>query len=184
MKTRSAGLEKPTHLLVVTSEIYNALKLSAAGAAPLAHTNERDGAVSPSGLPRDLLCLTRGNQRSMSPSLSPLGFCLTLPGSGAAGAMPRDHASSRGWLRFPACYKGGCCWAFWTGTPVPPCRSWTSPDKSCSVFPCPMQAGRAMNRQPGTTDVAAGGALHWAPSMRGTGTPVRQINSNRAKGVV
>lgn len=41
LKTRSASLEKPTCLLVVSTENHNTLKPSAAGAAPLTCTHRR-----------------------------------------------------------------------------------------------------------------------------------------------
>lgn len=70
------------------------------------------------------------------------------------------------------------------GDVVPPCRAWTSPDKSYPVFPRPMQAERGVNRQPGAMDTAAGRAPHQTPSMVGTGAMARQINSDRAKAVM
>lgn len=77
-------------MLVVSSEIRNALKPSTAGAAPLPHTNEYDGAVTPLGLPQDHVCLARGNQRSMSLSFGILPYFTGEWSSGCHTMRPRS----------------------------------------------------------------------------------------------
>lgn len=99
-----------------------------------------------------------------------------LPGSRAAGAMPGHDTASQGRLCFLPAMEGAAAGLF-------------GPGHQCHhaelghLQTRPAQFSLAPCRQPGTTDAAAAGAPHQAPSVGGTGSTASQINSNRAKGV-
>lgn len=107
LKTRSDGLEKPARMLVVNSEIRNALKPSTAGAAPLTHTNEYDGAVPPSGLPQDHLCLAGGEPKINVSLALPFGILPYFTGEWSSGCHTMGPRSLLGLAALPCLLRRG-----------------------------------------------------------------------------
>lgn len=106
-ENKVSRLRKTPHMLVVNSEICNALKPSTAGAAPLTHTNEYDGAVSPSGLPQDHLCLAGGEPKIHVSLALPFGILPYFTGEWSSRRRTMRPHSLLGLAALPCLLRRG-----------------------------------------------------------------------------